>query len=224
MTHVFTYYDGPRRSWTPWVAELLTRWECSWARHGWVPVILTPYDVPASAHEYHQRVTGGLPTVNPRAYEDACWRRWSAMSSLGRQPALMADWDVFNFGWRPAEVPSVSGGQASGVALLHEGVMPSLVMGWGVVWSSVVVAAEDPVMTRPVLVGGAPHVSDMHVFARWVEENRGAHRGFAVAEYPNPPCKFFRTGAERPVIHFASDCCRAAGYRTKLDAIRAFDV
>lgn len=88
--------------------DLVALWKDSWSRAGWRPVILGPTDAEKSplfgrVHEHREFFTSH--TVNPPDYQLACIERWCAASMRvpGDFPVFMADWDVINYGFSPAE-------------------------------------------------------------------------------------------------------------------------
>lgn len=87
-------------------AELVRRWKASWMRAGWDVVVLTERNArchPAWAW-FHAKIKD-LPTVNPVAYENACFLRWLALATEMRpgEVAVFGDYDVLNLGFRPGD-------------------------------------------------------------------------------------------------------------------------
>lgn len=79
---------------------LIDLWKRSWEQHGWTPTILG--EVHAAAHpefEKYLEAVSRHPTVNPKNYELACYKRWLAMEQVGG--GWMVDYDVINYGFKP---------------------------------------------------------------------------------------------------------------------------
>lgn len=110
-------------------AQLLELWQNSWRQQGFTPHVLGRSD--AEAHQCHASLMAAVatfPTVNPRAYEDACYRRWCAFASYGltvNEPYVAADYDVFpTVHFRREVVKSVAH-----IGLVNYGHLPSFVSG-----------------------------------------------------------------------------------------------
>lgn len=72
---------------------LVELWKEAWMKAGWTPVVLGEEDAAKSPlYRVAKRIFEGFPTVNPKAYEMACYLRAVAMSEIG---GWMADFDVF---------------------------------------------------------------------------------------------------------------------------------
>lgn len=147
--------------------EILSLWAESWRRHGWEPVVHTRAE--ASAHpqagSYETRITG-LPTVNPRAYEEACWRRWLVAAQVG---GFWCDDDLVNVGFTAEEArDGMAKFGLGGPRLIawHDGAHPNtgLLLGTRQNFQDFV----DCVLTnRPFLtdrINGSPHTSDMYLW------------------------------------------------------------
>lgn len=201
---IYTYFDA-----TPGMSDqapLIALWERSWRAYGWEPQILFPRI--AEQHplfkEFHARVNT-YPTVNNRAYENACYHRWLALAQVGG--GWMSDYDVMNFGMRPHTrklafelpernyVPAVSFTTSKGVAQAVE-----LLMSYG------------PEAKWPAQPG---HISDMLIFQNRLIKGRdlGEEKDIIIREYNEPDWKGF------PLTHFSAGVCRQAGRSNKVDAI-----
>jgi hypothetical protein len=147
-------------------AEILSLWAESWRRHGWEPVVHTRAE--ASAHpqagSYETRITG-LPTVNSRAYEEACWRRWLVAAQVG---GFWCDDDLVNVGFTAEEARD---GMAQHVWVerflaWHDGAHPNagLLLGTRGHYQDFV----DRVLSGELLtvdcLNGQPHTSDMYLW------------------------------------------------------------
>jgi len=94
--NVYTYFEPLNLN---DAKDLIPLWVGAWKRVGCTPVVLLPSDAVAADdyHEFAARV-GSYPTVNPPAYELACYVRWLALrEAMGWQngpTALMVDLDV----------------------------------------------------------------------------------------------------------------------------------
>lgn len=87
---IYTYFeqDPKLRNF----GEVLEQWDRRWKKAGLEPVILTEKD--ARSHPKFSDVylhARKLPTVNPKAYEMACWVRWLAMETAGAELAVDSD-------------------------------------------------------------------------------------------------------------------------------------
>lgn len=141
--------------------EVIALWKQSWSRHGWTPVILSegqaqqlPFyiDFAARAHKF--------PTINPRAYELACYRRWAAMAVTG---GLMVDYDVMNYGWTPAMATAAL--KPNQLVFLEHRV-PSGVLGDRDAFTRAARFICDYKPDGDDVCGGRPHVSDMTIMQK----------------------------------------------------------
>ncbi len=84
--------------------ELVDLWAASWQINGFIPTLLRVDE--AMKHPKYEQVlawTETVPTVNDRQFEAACWLRWLAFELAA--PAVIADYDVMNYGFRPEHIP-----------------------------------------------------------------------------------------------------------------------
>lgn len=96
---------------TPYINhELMARqFALSWARLGWKVYFATKLH--AEEHEMYEpymTAVRQLPTINPRAFEDVCYKRWLAfevaLRKLNLPAAFFADYDVMNLDLTPPEI------------------------------------------------------------------------------------------------------------------------
>lgn len=90
---VYTYFEPIRQIEHANENRLATLWRRSWARSGFIPMILNSQH--AESHpryaEYRSLVEK-FPTTNAPGYDLACWLRWLALDVVGG--GLMTDHDV----------------------------------------------------------------------------------------------------------------------------------
>lgn len=159
LPYVYTYYEQDNilddRSW--WVDV----WAETWARFGWIPVLLTEKD--ARKHpefgKFFAHVVQ-LPTVNPARYELNCYLRWLAFDIAGKKNGIGAtsDADVLNYGLLADD--ALPGN--NDFSVLDESCCPCAAIG-----NNANMVIE--LMYRyhhPVLERGNPHCSDMLFFHR----------------------------------------------------------
>jgi hypothetical protein len=200
--NVYTYYEplGLNDA-----KDLIPVWVAAWKRIGYKPVVLLPSDV-VQCDDFHQFVArvSTYPTVNPAAYELACYVRWLAFrEALGWQPeptALMVDLDVVPravlppgprlhniYFHDPARVPCAVEASLSGAEQIVKFLL------------------DRPTISQH---DGRPHTSDM----------------ICLQQAPWPTTGFCREyGSEgwetSPLIHFASS---KMGGRKKIEVVRDF--
>jgi hypothetical protein len=93
---VYTYHaDVPEIAHWHGAQELLELWKARWTEAGFTPIVLTERDCEQSPEfAAYKAAVNRLRTTNPKAYENACWYRWFAMS-LQPEGGIMSDTDVF---------------------------------------------------------------------------------------------------------------------------------
>lgn len=145
---------------------MLQLWKSSWRNQGWETTVLTEAD--AARHPNYtewRAIFAGLPTVNDRGYELACYLRWVAAIQSGC--GWLSDVDVLNYGFPPQHALS------GPVLYTFEGPVPALVTGERVAFEAVVLAFVQ-VYQRIIKnltdesiqsMNGAPHTSDMYILA-----------------------------------------------------------
>ena len=96
MNTIYTYYEKVDEAQHKASESMLAHWSRSWASRGWNPVVLSQKN--AQSHPlfnvFNDRVKT-LPTINPVAYELACYHRWLAVAQMGG--GFMSDYDVINY-------------------------------------------------------------------------------------------------------------------------------
>lgn len=98
---VYTYHDNvPGMGSQEW---LLARWANSWKAAGFTPIVLSKDDAKTHKHwaELEKRFAS-YPTINPTAYETACYFRYIALVQRGG--GMMTDADVMNYGFTPEDL------------------------------------------------------------------------------------------------------------------------
>ena len=143
--------------------EILELWAESWRRAGWEPVVHTRAE--AAKHPkagVYDRLIAKLPTVNPRDYEEACWRRWLVAAQVG---GYWCDDDLVNCRVTP-DLVRPQDGTGMMFTAWHEGEMPNTGLLHGTpalfensflhrIWRGSVPQVEE---------GGRPHTSDMFLW------------------------------------------------------------
>ncbi len=217
---VFTYVDAVAEDSTQ-LRALTDIWERAWAAAGFDPLIATERtNLTGADVALHAATTRTYPTINPRHYEDASWERWSAyVNVVHPDGAFFADIDVFPVTFTADDIADIPSNPASGIALLHEGIMPSLIAATPAgltLLRDVFTAPGFAGLRDPILLNGRTHLSDMHVLARWAP---GA-LDLTIAR----PCEVFRGVYPNPpaVVHFATYSCLQTGFPSRAAAIKAF--
>jgi hypothetical protein len=210
---VFTYFDPIVGVEPEEQTRLLLLWQDNWKAKGYSPRILSEFI--ARQHpmfdSFSRRVTE-FPTVNPPAYERACYMRYLAMCVVGG--GLLCDYDVFTY---DAEFDF---GTNSATPDLYQGHVPCLVYGNVLAYESIVLGTMNYKVTEQDFMEGdsRPHVSDMYIFLR---------KGIEYNEVRNAPTKgggfhvksFGEDGWETaPFIHFSN--ASMAGKRPRHQHIR----
>ena len=201
--NVYTYFEPLNLN---DAKELIPLWVGAWKRVGCTPVVLLPADA-VQADDYREFVArvSSYPTVNPPAYELACYVRWLALrEAMGWQTgptALMVDLDVVP---RSALPPA---------SVLHDVVFHD--------------PARVPCAVEATLSGAEQIVNFLSKLPPYVSQHDGRpHTSDMVClqQAPWPATGFCReygsTGWETsPLVHFAS--CKMQG-RRKSEVVREF--
>lgn len=104
MKRIYTYFNHVPSMNSENEMKLILRWRDNWTNNGFEPFVLNEHiarkhpEFPAFAAAVER-----IPTTNSKEYETACWYRWLAMAQVGG--GLMADYDVFGYGYRLALEP-----------------------------------------------------------------------------------------------------------------------
>lgn len=199
--NVYTYFEPLNLN---DAKELIPLWVGAWKRVGCTPVVLMPMDA-VQASDYHEFVArvGSYPTVNPPAYELACYVRWLAFREALADSGfgLMVDLDVL-----PRSEPHVTGLIHGDVVFYDPARVPCAVEATPLGARMIVdFLARSPAISQH---DGRPHTSDMICLQQAPWPALGICR-----EYGS-------TGWETsPLVHFAS--CRMGG-RRKSEVVREF--
>ncbi len=153
-------------------AGLRQAWARNWARLGWQTQELKLAE--AAAHPRYETFVikaRTWPTINPRAYEEACWLRWLALDQWlqqsGEPGALLCDYDVFNVTVTP-DVLQQHGKLGEHGMVSLDGILTCM----GAIWVSRDFAQVIPpliehfAMRLVTQLKEGPHVSDLMVFDR----------------------------------------------------------
>jgi hypothetical protein len=135
--------------------RILAIWERSWRAAGFEPVILT--EAHAREHPQFEEYCvemGAKPTINPPAYEMACWLRWMAAHALNRV-VFLTDYDVLPFSFGPAPIHQ----DLDKFPTMLCGGVPCAVIGTPEQFEAAINAF---VTCQPTQEQGQPHLSDMH--------------------------------------------------------------
>jgi len=149
---VYTYYEPLKEMQDS--TYLIELWKQSWNRNGWDPIVLD--ERRAKEHpqfEHYLKTVSQFPTVNPKNYEAACFKRWLAMEKLGG--GWLVDYDVMNYGFKPVK-------HADKLTLHAGDWCPCVTSGNQGAFSSAIAAFQSyhgPWETYP----GNPHISDQDI-------------------------------------------------------------
>lgn len=195
---VYTYYDPTvQQCGLPPQDGVIRLWYDSWRKFGWKPRVLT--DRMVRQHQEFKKFSekiNTLPTINARAYENACYLRWLALQDAGG--GWMTDYDVMNFGFKPRP----GRGQVEMLDLTY---VPCAV------WSSTLgIASICRMIMRHKTTES--HVSDMHIFKSKFDSKKFGPPGTECVEFGVPGWQ------NAPLVHFAAGKCQQ--YASKVDAIR----
>jgi len=99
--NVVSYYEHIEGNQFAHDAELVSRWKANWSKNGWNPIVCGRADFDEERWGLWMENMTTFPTVNPRPYQDAVWRRWcvfadKASEICGGSHALIVDYDTFN--------------------------------------------------------------------------------------------------------------------------------
>lgn len=169
--------------------RILAIWERSWREAGFEPVILT--EAHARKHPRFEEYRAALeakPTINPKAYEMACWLRWIAVLSADTLSPLLTDYDVLPFGYVDEKILIAS----EFPNMLCPGV-PCAVVGNK---SQFEYAIGAFLKCEPIGTSGMAHLSDMHAAQMLRFPSRDICR-----EYGKPGWK------EAQLVHFNHYSC-----------------
>jgi hypothetical protein len=153
---VYTYYAAMGMG----GAAEIDVWKASWSNAGWKPVVLGEQH--AALHpkyRQHKALFASMPTVNPTAYELACYLRHLAVAAVGG--GTLTDYDVFNVNVPPS--PNCDFLPNAGALTTHEKWVPSVVTGNAAAFSGLVENMADPARdwTEVMRATKQPHLSDM---------------------------------------------------------------
>jgi hypothetical protein len=187
--------------------EILSLWAESWRRQGWEPVVHTRAE--ASAHPQagsYETVITGLPTVNSRAYEEACWRRWLVAAQVG---GFWCDDDLVNVGFTAEEARDGMAQHGLQARLLawHDGAHPNagLLLGSRGHYQEFVDDVLRGVDRELDVINGQLHTSDMYLWHElWRRQRIHDVRG-VMACYGVPAAMHAR------LIHCSYDATTACG-------------
>lgn len=188
--------------------EVIEHWKRTWGKHGWNPILLSHDDAVKYPrfNEYNEAVAK-FPTVNPKEYEMACFKRWAAMAALGG--GVMCDYDVMNYGFRPMDLMN---GDLSLVFYESNGV-PSCVSGAGYLFD---IMCQQFAAYKPNdldAVAKQAHISDQDICCRrftWLPLR--THR--VVRQFRDHGFD------EAPLVHFTN--ASTGGHHAKIEAIRNY--
>ncbi len=196
---VYTYFDPTvQQCGLPPQDGVIRLWAESWKKFGWTPRVLT--DRMARMHPLFDKFlakVSSFPSVNPRAYENACYLRWLALQNEGG--GWMVDYDVINFGFRPRQ------GKGE-VEMLDPTYVPCAVWAnkFGISRIAGFLTSHRP---------KEDHVSDMTIFKTQFERKKLGPAGNTVIEYAAPGWE------HAPLVHFSAGKC--TNFPSKVDAIRS---
>lgn len=197
--NVYTFFD-PRVKTLPDQHGLIRLWQQSWSSRGWNPRILTPRD--AERHPDYKSFAATIsnfPSLNEKAYENACYLRWLALHVQGG--GWLTDYDVINRNFKPRRGKNA-------VEMLDSTYVPCAV------WANKNGAEElVKVISNYRTHPGQNHVSDMLIFKTLFEGKLLGIPSCQVVEFTVPGWE------TSPLIHFAAGKCKE--YPDKVSAIQA---
>ena len=162
MNTVYTYYEPVAGIDESAQQAEIAVWRESWARWGWIPVVLGHPDYPRHLSPSALDHLAALPTVNPLGYDLACYVRWWAMK--GRGGGLLVDYDVVNIGLRPEDLAPAE--ETTPILILAGKRVPcavQLTASGAADWCEMLLAYK----VRPDdLHQGRPHISDQEILRR----------------------------------------------------------
>lgn len=185
--NVYSYFEHLNDVALP-VIEL---WKTSWSEHGWKPVLLGEVDFLSwPGCVLLDQIVSRFPTVNNRAYERACFRRWGAMVAVGG--GVMTDYDVMNYGFTPEALPTLEDR-----CRFLDANSPCVTIGTAMAFQRACDYFCDYELLPSDLEYGVPHVSDMHLTNKW-ELTEMLPRLSICKEIHEPGWE------TSPLVHFAS--------------------
>lgn len=188
--NVYTYYQPVLDNQN----ELISVWKRSWQKYGWTPVVID--ENIAKQHpefrRYFERIIQ-LPTVNPLAYETACYLRWLAMVVVGG--GLMTDYDVMNYGFTPMNLLSAQ--KAKPLTFLSQHV-PCAVAGNEKAFQTVVDLIQFYIPGPRDTYQDRAHVSDMLI----IDAHKN-HPAFGLQHTCREPSEADPAWKQAPLVHFS---------------------
>jgi hypothetical protein len=193
-------------------SEITALWAESWRRHGWIPVVHDAFE--AERHTQWRtfcRVIQELPTVNSRAYEEACWLRWLVAAQCG---GFWCDDDLINTGFKPRHALAQYDGEHPFCAV-HDGEFPNmgLLFGGRQVFEQFFVSRVLSGMVPLTTERGQRHTSDMFLWQALRAEGHVQDVREIMGTWGNP------TPAEPKLVHCSYDATTGRG-QDRLEVIR----
>jgi hypothetical protein len=210
---IFTFFDATPQIDPTNERKLISLFVDNWRAAGFSPIVLNSRTAMKHPYfeEYHAAVSK-LPSVNPDAYDLACFIRWLAVAEASRNDdmAIMADYDVFTWGaWKPEEFRNRR-------LTFYQGGCPALASGksGGFLdqckrFASYKVRPDDKHDVTP-------HVSDQSITMRLLGEEPDKFNVIPkqVADYGD------ENWQTAPVVHFANRTMHPPGFVPRHEHIR----
>jgi hypothetical protein len=163
---VFTYYEPVLDNQDEERQKLLNLWRKSWTAYGWTPIVFDS-NIAKKHPEYEQyyRAFYSFPTVNPKAYEVACFVRWVCMLVVGG--GYLSDMDVMNYGFTPDDAAKMTNGSFH----VFQSAVPAFTHGSNAEYERIV--KMFAYYSEPFDVEyDKPHTSDMHMLIRFARAGK----------------------------------------------------
>lgn len=145
-------------------SAVIALWRESWSAWGWQPTLLGRADAEnAVSYKGFIKAVSKLPTVNPPAYELACYKRWLAM--MARGGGLMTDYDLMNYGFTPT-MAKADLAKSPDALIFYEHKVPSAVQGGKDAFVFACQYLKSASANLKDTHDNRPHISDMLIMQR----------------------------------------------------------
>lgn len=159
--NIFTFYDTVEQIDPEGQKALIQMWIRNWSSQGFKCFVINERH--AERHPWYREfkeIVEQFPTVNPGKYEYYCFIRWLSFAQCcGHQKALMSDYDVMSYGFRPTSIEDKR-------LVLYQGHVPALVLGDRSSVDNLCQMFMDYKVQHDDTYNGRPHISDMHILQK----------------------------------------------------------
>ena len=190
--------------------KLLLLWRENWAKAGFEPVVLNEYV--ARQHPYFEEFDAAVskfPTVNPVAYEKACFHRWLALAQVGG--GTMADYDCWNRSCTVEDAEAIDLDFTTFYQRGANGVLVPCLVSAGAedcLWLCEKFASYVP--TELDVEGQRPHLSDQNCLQPIIKANPGRFKCTPIVTgYGEEGWK------DAKAVHFSNGSCTPLGKTPK---------